>query len=351
MAAETVNIEVREVNATTLSAGDTVYSQCKQKQCIINIEPQEKIPKYKQPFKVPINEARRDYGPPQQHESNYYQPQNTAQYQRQQYSPQVQQQYVNPQQRQQYDRPPPSYQQAVQYDEESDEDSRFMSGFEDEDERRRFIQIVFIILTVQLLFSLGFLLLVMYIPKLRIFVARDIIVAIVAMVLWVILYITLMCYKICRQIFPLNIILLGLFTLAFSYLAAVITCRYKNYIILGSIGITLGICVIIIILALFLPCDITKYWMYLLIGSLVVMLTGIIVMIIGLFLKLKVLFIVYSGIVALLFSLYLWFDIQMIMGGKRISLDTDEYIAGAISLYVDVMQIFLSVASIFHLSS
>lgn len=48
-----------------------------------------------------------------------------------------------------------------------------------------------------------------------------------------------------------------------------------------------------------------------------------------------------SGGGALLFSLYLVYDIQMIMGGRQHAASPDEYIFAALSLYLDVVLLFL----------
>ncbi len=53
--------------------------------------------------------------------------------------------------------------------------------------------------------------------------------------------------------------------------------------------------------------------------------------------------IVYSGLLALLFSLFLIYDTQRIMGGKKHSISPEEHIWASVELYVDVVYIFLGV--------
>jgi FtsH-binding integral membrane protein len=60
--------------------------------------------------------------------------------------------------------------------------------------------------------------------------------------------------------------------------------------------------------------------------------------------------IIYSGIGALLFSAYLIFDTQMIIGGKRdryMEFSVDDYVPAAISLYIDIVQLFIYMLQIF----
>ena len=53
----------------------------------------------------------------------------------------------------------------------------------------------------------------------------------------------------------------------------------------------------------------------------------------------------YCALGVLLFGIYLIIDTQMILGGKRIQLSVDEYVAAAMMLYIDVIQIFLYILS------
>lgn len=49
----------------------------------------------------------------------------------------------------------------------------------------------------------------------------------------------------------------------------------------------------------------------------------------------------YCALGACLFAIYLVIDTQLIVGGGRYSLSMDDYVAGAMILYIDIIQIFL----------
>jgi len=51
--------------------------------------------------------------------------------------------------------------------------------------------------------------------------------------------------------------------------------------------------------------------------------------------------IVWCIIGVILFSFYLLFDTQLIMGGKRYEIEIDDYIIGAIILYTDIITNFI----------
>ena len=48
-----------------------------------------------------------------------------------------------------------------------------------------------------------------------------------------------------------------------------------------------------------------------------------------------------SVILALLFSAYLLYDIQLLMGGKQNAISPDEYVYASVQIYVDVIMLFL----------
>jgi len=60
----------------------------------------------------------------------------------------------------------------------------------------------------------------------------------------------------------------------------------------------------------------------------------------------KTLEIVYAGGGALLFSAYLVWDVQRLMYGKESQIGVDDYVLAAISIYLDILNIFLNVLRI-----
>lgn len=61
----------------------------------------------------------------------------------------------------------------------------------------------------------------------------------------------------------------------------------------------------------------------------------------------KVIHLVYASLGALLFSVYLVFDTQLMLGGKhKYSISPEEYIFAALNLYLDIINIFLYILAI-----
>ena len=58
--------------------------------------------------------------------------------------------------------------------------------------------------------------------------------------------------------------------------------------------------------------------------------------------------IAYSAIGCVIFSIYLIYDTQMMMGGKhKYALSPEEYIFAALNLYLDIINLFLYILAIF----
>ena len=69
----------------------------------------------------------------------------------------------------------------------------------------------------------------------------------------------------------------------------------------------------------------------------------------GYYVKNETLNILYGGLGALVFSMYLIYDIHLICGGKhrKYQLSPDEYIFGAIAIYLDIINLFLDLLMLF----
>lgn len=68
--------------------------------------------------------------------------------------------------------------------------------------------------------------------------------------------------------------------------------------------------------------------------------------ILNIFIKSHFLKIALSFLGALLFGIYLIFDTQIIMGKFGSSLSIDDYIMGAMMLYIDIIQLFIQILKI-----
>ncbi|XP_043201987.1 protein lifeguard 2-like isoform X2 [Amphibalanus amphitrite] len=227
-------------------------------------------------------------------------------------------------------------------DPKDDDVAGFGSSFSSKAIRHAFIRKVYLILTLQLSFTLGMVALFTLHHDVKLFVQRHQYIYWASYGVFLVTYITLMCCGSVRRKHPWNLILLTLFTAAFTYMVAMISSFYNTYIVLLAVGLTAGICLLLTLFAVQTKYDFTGCGMFLCVASLVVVLFGIVALIIGMFTPIPILQLVYAGLIALLFSMYLVYDTQQIVGGRKHEISAEEHIYGAIVLYIDIMQIFLA---------
>ncbi|CAH1277498.1 FAIM2 [Branchiostoma lanceolatum] len=114
---------------------------------------------------------------------------------------------------------------------------------------------------------------------------------------------------------------------------------YDIYSVLMAVGITCLVCFGVSLFAMQTKYDFTGCGGFLFVGVLVLFIFGLIALIT--FPWVPIPQTVYAGLGALLFALFLAYDAQLVVGGKRHELSPEEYIAGALQLYLDIAYIFL----------
>lgn len=157
--------------------------------------------------------------------------------------------------------------------------------------------------------------------------------------------ITLACCSGVRRNYPVNLVFLGIFTVCEGLLLGTISSYYDVDAVLIAVGTTAGVSLGLTIFALQTKIDFTACW-----G---ILLTVLIVFIISTLLfsllphsKWKMIGIGIGG--ALIFSCYLVYDTQLMMGGSHsYSLSPEEYIFAALNIYLDIVNLFLYILLIF----
>ncbi|KAL1403297.1 hypothetical protein pipiens_005724 [Culex pipiens pipiens] len=215
--------------------------------------------------------------------------------------------------------------------------------FTDQSIRKGFIRKVYSILMVQLSITLGFICLFMYHEPTKVWVQRHPEVFWIAFGVMLVTMISMACCDSVRRKSPMNFIFLGLFTLAMSFLMGVTTARFSSQEVLLAVGITAAVCLGLTLFAFQTKWDFTVMGGMLFVAALVLMLFGLI----AIFFPGKTITLVYASLGALLFSFYLVYDTQLMMGGKhKYSISPEEYIFAALNLYLDIINIFTFILSI-----
>lgn len=147
-----------------------------------------------------------------------------------------------------------------------------------------------------------------------------------------------------RKSYPANLAFLSAFTVLEAYSISVVTSFYESRVVVQALVLTLGIFVALTLFACQTKYDFTN-WMPYLFGALWFMiLFGFVAMFIPFNSTLET---IYGALGALIFSGYILVDTQLVMRHYHV----EEEIAAAISLYLDVLNLFLSILRILNAQS
>ncbi|KAH9895403.1 transmembrane BAX inhibitor motif-containing protein [Xylariomycetidae sp. FL2044] len=144
-----------------------------------------------------------------------------------------------------------------------------------------------------------------------------------------------------RKSYPTNLLFLSGFTLLEAYTISVIVSFYKTQIVLNAVVLTGGIFLFLTLFACQTKYDFTS-WMPYLFGAL----WGLILFgFMAAFMPYSSTGeLIYGGLAALVFSGYILVDTQLVMRKHHV----EEEIAAAISLYLDIINLFLAILRILN---
>ncbi|KAM4538910.1 glutamate receptor, ionotropic, N-methyl D-aspartate-associated protein 1a (glutamate binding) [Odontesthes bonariensis] len=228
---------------------------------------------------------------------------------------------------------PPSY-----YDNEEFTNS----GFEDKRIRQAFIRKVFMVLTVQLLVTFSFVAVFTFVDDAKYFVRRNPWTYYVSYAVFFVSLIVLSCCGDFRRKHPWNLVALSILTLSLSYMVGMIASFYDTETVIMAVGITAVVCFTVVLFSLQSKYDFTSCRGVLFVCLIVLVLFSILCI----FIRHKILHIVYASLGALLFTCFLAVDTQLLLGNKKLSLSPEEYIFAALNLYTDIINIFLYILAI-----
>ena len=165
------------------------------------------------------------------------------------------------------------------------------------------------------------------------------------------LYITslyaLACYpKVARSV-PINYILLFIFTVSMSWVVAFISSMYSPQIVATAAIMTALMMIGLTTYACFAKTDFTMMGGMLAAGSLILLS----MIFLGIFITNKFYHAAIAAGILLLMSVYVIYDTQLIVGKHSYKYMIDDYILAALNLYLDLINIFLSILQLLGAAS
>lgn len=151
--------------------------------------------------------------------------------------------------------------------------------------------------------------------------------------------ICLFCCRSLSRSVPTNYILLFTFTLCEAYLVSVVCGQTNPQFVLMAAAMTFAVVCALTLYACTTKTDFTMLGSMLFVVSCIILLFGIFT----LFTHNKLIHIIYSCLSVIAFSIYLVYDTQLIVGNHENKLEIDDYILGAMMLYVDIISLFLHI--------
>jgi FtsH-binding integral membrane protein len=147
-----------------------------------------------------------------------------------------------------------------------------------------------------------------------------------------------------RKSYPTNLAFLGVFTVMEAYSISVVVSFYNSMIVLEALVLTLGIFLALTLFACQTKYDFTSWMPYLFGGLWGLVLFGFMAI---WFPHNSTAELIYGGLAALIFSGYILVDTQLVMRHYHV----EEEIAAAISLYLDIINLFLAILRILNSQS
>merc|ERR1719346_83523 len=159
------------------------------------------------------------------------------------------------------------------------------------------------------------------------------------------------CCSQCARNFPTNYIFLLVITVGMSISVGFVTVMYTAESVLMAVGVTALIFLSLTAFACITKTDFTGMGPYLFAGLSALMIFGFTMWIAQAFFAIysPLMYKVYAGIGVVLFTFYIVYDTQMIVGGShtKYQFSIDDYAFAALNLYLDIINIFLFILQLF----
>uniref|UniRef100_A0A3P8VDT6 Protein lifeguard 2 n=1 Tax=Cynoglossus semilaevis TaxID=244447 RepID=A0A3P8VDT6_CYNSE len=227
---------------------------------------------------------------------------------------------------------PPSYDEATAGSTLCYNDVEMLTeiNWDDLNVRRVFIRKVYSILMIQLLVTLAIVALFTFSDPVKDYIQSNPGWYWASYAVFFVTYLTLSCCSAPRRQFPWNLIL-----------------YYNTKSVVMCLGITASVCFLVTLFSFQTKMDVTSYQGVLFIFCMVMLISGLVLALVLPFQYVPWLDGIYAVLGAILFTMFLVFDTQLLMGNKHYSMSPEEYIFATLNIYLDIIYIFSFFLQIF----
>eukprot|EP01069_Polyplicarium_translucidae_P007775 Polyplicarium_translucidae@DN3151_c0_g1_i3.p1 len=215
--------------------------------------------------------------------------------------------------------------------------------------RHGFIRKVYGLLFIQLLITFGIMLVFTLVTPAADWIKGEYWVVALFGILAFIIIIALMCCKLDKK-YPVNVLLMTLFSICFGFIFGAAGAWVGGSIVAQAVGVTVLVVVAISLFACQTRFDFTGFGPYLMILLLILFVFGFVIWFVP---GNNTVYSVYAGLGVFVFSCYLIFDTQLIIGGKhrKNEYSIDDYLLACLSLYMDIINMFAMILALFSMNS
>eukprot|EP01017_Pseudomicrothorax_dubius_P034002 TRINITY_DN460_c0_g1_i1.p1 TRINITY_DN460_c0_g1~~TRINITY_DN460_c0_g1_i1.p1 ORF type:complete len:284 (+),score=86.94 TRINITY_DN460_c0_g1_i1:125-976(+) len=235
------------------------------------------------------------------------------------------------------------YQQQPPYQDIEAQKDPLLPGLSDTELRLGFIRKVYSILTIQLTITTLICCLPFFSDDVRLFQRQNPALIIVSCVLVMITGYAITCYKDLARSYPTNYILLLIFTVAEAYGVSFVCSFYEPKVVLIAAALTAAATFALTLYACTTKTDFTYLGGLLFVCAICLLGLGIT----AIFYQTFLMYFLYLILGVILYSIYLIYDTQLIIGGDHsFQLGLDDYVVGALVIYIDIIILFLRILRI-----
>ncbi|XP_072522487.1 fas apoptotic inhibitory molecule 2b [Salminus brasiliensis] len=219
--------------------------------------------------------------------------------------------------------------------------------WEDKNIRRVFIRKVYSILMLQMLVTITIVAVFMFLAPVRFYVQTHPGLYSLSNFLFLGTYLALSCCGELRRQFPWNLILLTVFTLSMACMLGFVSSFYNSRSVVLCLGITAAVCLSITIFSFQSRVDVTSFQGILFMLCMVMLCCALVMGFVVPFGYVPWLHAIYGIVGAIVFTMFLAFDTQLLMGNRLYTISPEEYIFATLSLYLDIIYLFTFLLQLF----
>ncbi|KAG9260457.1 protein lifeguard 2-like [Astyanax mexicanus] len=220
-------------------------------------------------------------------------------------------------------------------------------SWEDKHIRRIFIRKVYSILMLQLLATLAIVCAFTFSASVKFYIQTHPGLYSLSNFLFLGTFLALSCCGDLRRQFPWNLILLTVFTLSMACMLGFISSFYNSRSVVLCLGITAVVCFSVTIFSFQSRVDVTSYQGVLFSLCVVMLCCSLVMGFVVPFGYVPWIHAIYGIGGAILFTMFLAFDTQLLMGNKMYAISPEEYIFATLSLYLDIVNLFTFLLQLF----